>query len=105
MTKFSKSKWMTKKLDEHLKIVGEQFRLARFRRKLTIEQVSERAQCCRLTVMKLEQGSPTVSLGVVLRVLNALQLEDDILLLARDDKLGHLIMDVDLKGRQRVSKK
>ena len=51
------------KLAENLSIVGEQLRLARLRRDLSIEQVAERAQCSRLTVAKLEKGLPTVSVG------------------------------------------
>lgn len=105
MSKFSKANWMPRQLEEHLAVVGEQFRLARLRRNLTVEQVAERAQCSRLTVAKLEKGIPTVSLGVVLRVLYALQLDADILLLAKDDKLGRIIQDVALKNRKRASKK
>lgn len=85
--------------------MAEQIRLARLRRNLSIEQVAERAQCSRLTVAKLEKGQPTVSLGVLLRVLFALQLSDDILLIAKDDKLGHIIQDVEIKNRKRVSRR
>lgn len=105
MTRFSKANWLPRQLEEHLSVVGEQFRLARLRRNLTIEQVAERAQCSRLTVAKLEKGLPTVSLGVVMRVLYALQLDEDILHLAEDDKLGRIIQDVTLKNRKRASKK
>jgi len=105
MTKFSKANWLPRQLEERLVVVGEQFRLARLRRNLTIEQVAERAQCSRLTVAKLEKGLPTVSLGVVLRVLYALQLDEDILRLAEDDKLGRIIQDLELKDRKRASKK
>lgn len=105
MTKFSRANWLPRQLEENLLIVGEQFRLARLRRNLTIEQVAERAQCSRLTVAKLEKGLPTVSLGVVLRVLYALQLDTDILMLAKDDALGRDIQDIELKNRKRASKK
>ena len=105
MTKFSKAKWLPRLLVERLVVVGEQFRLARLRRNLTIEQVADRAQCSRLTVAKLEKGSSTVSLGVVLRVLYALQLDEDIRHLAEDDKLGHVIQDVALKNKKRATKK
>ncbi|MDY3936337.1 MAG: hypothetical protein SOZ07_06755 [Prevotella sp.] len=37
-----------------------------------MDQVAQRAQCTRLTLLRLEKGEPTVSLGVVMRVLNAL---------------------------------
>jgi transcriptional regulator with XRE-family HTH domain len=105
MTKFSRANWLPRQLEDNLLIVGEQFRLARLRRNLTIEQVAERAQCSRLTVAKLEKGLPTVSLGVVLRVLYALQLDTDILMLAKDDALGRDIQDIELKNRKRASKK
>ena len=105
MTKFTKSNWMTRGLQEKLNVVGEQFRLARLRRNLTMDQVAQRAQCTRLTLARLEKGEPTVSLGVVMRVLNALQLEDDILHLAKDDELGHMIQDLGVKNKKRASKR
>jgi len=105
MTKFSKSNWLPAKMAENIAIVAEQIRLARLRRDLSIEQVAERAQCSRLTVSKLEKGLPTVSIGVLLRVLYALQLGDDILQIARDDKLGHIIQDIEVKNRKRASRK
>jgi len=105
MAKFTKANWMTRKLQDKLTIVGEQFRLARLRRNLTMELVAQRAQCSRQTLERLEKGSPQVSLGVVLRVLNALQLDDDILSLAKDDVLGHIVQDMELKNKKRASKK
>lgn len=105
MTKFTKANWMTRKLQDKLTVVGEQFRLARLRRNLTMELVAQRAQCSRQTLERLEKGSPQVSLGVVLRVLNALQLDDDILSLAKDDVLGHIVQDMELKNKKRASKK
>ncbi len=105
MTKFTKANWMTRKLQDKLTVVGEQFRLARLRRNLTMELVAQRAQCSRQTLERLEKGSPQVSLGVVLRVLNALQLDEDILFLAKDDILGHIVQDMELKNKKRASKK
>ena len=105
MAKFTKANWMTRKLQDKLTVVGEQFRLARLRRNLTMELVAQRAQCSRQTLKRLEKGSPQVSLGVVLRVLNALQLDDDILSLAKDDVLGHIVQDMELKNKKRASKK
>ena len=40
-----------------------------------------------------------------MRVLYALQLDDDILLLAKEDKLGKSLQDLSLKTRERASKK
>lgn len=105
MTKFTKANWMTRKLNSNMSVLGEQLRLARLRRNLTMEQVAARAQCSRLTLARLEGGKPTVSLGVLARVLLALQLEDDLLLIAKDDKMGRLMQDLGLKDKKRASKK
>ncbi len=105
MTKFMKSNWMTRGLQEKLDIVGEQFQLARLRRNLSMDQVAQRAQCSRLTLARLEKGSATVSFGTVARVLNALQLENDLLELAKDDALGHMLQDLEIKSRKRASRK
>ena len=36
-----------------------------------------------MTIARIEKGAPTVAIGIYLRVLYALQLDDDILLLAQ----------------------
>ena len=85
-------------------IMGEQIKLARLRRNLSIAQIAERATCSPLTVNRIEKGSPTVSMGIYARVLYALQLDDDLLLLAKKDTLGRTLQDLGLKHRQRASK-
>lgn len=85
-------------------IVGEQIRLARLRRNLSVAQVAERATCSPLTVSRIEKGAPTVAIGIYLRVLYALQLDDDILSLAKDDALGRALQDMNLPQRERASK-
>ena len=45
------------------------------------------------------------TIGIYLRVLYALQLEDDILLIAKDDELGRRLQDLSLINRRRASKK
>lgn len=96
---------MPRKLENHLQTVGEQIKLARLRRNLSVAQVAERATCSSLTVSRIEKGTPTVAIGIYLRVLYALQLEDDILLLAQKDELGRTLQDLSLKHRERASKK
>lgn len=88
-----------------MQIVGEQIRLARLRRNLSVAQIAERATCSELTVMRVEKGTPTVAMGIYLRILYALQLDDDILSLAKDDPLGRTLQDLELKHRERASKK
>ena len=88
-----------------MQVVGEQIRLARLRRNLSIAQVAERATCSPLTVSRIEKGVPTVAIGIYLRVLYALQLDDDILSLAKEEVLGRALQDMNLPQRERASKK
>ena len=48
---------------------------------------------------------PTVAIGIYLRVLYALQLDEDILWLAKEDKLGRVLLNLSLKTLERASKK
>lgn len=96
---------LPRKLEQKMKLVGEQIRLARLRRDLSVAQVADRATCSPLTVSRIEKGAPTVAIGIYLRVLYALQLDDDILFLAKDDTLGRALQDINLPQRERASKK
>jgi len=105
MTKATRGTKLPRKLEQKMQQVGEQIRLARLRRNLSIAQIAERATCSELTVMRVEKGAPTVAIGIYLRILYALQLDDDILSLAKDDILGRTLQDISLKHRERASKK
>lgn len=84
------------KLRRILVEVGENIKLARLRRKLTAEQVSERAGISRSTLWQVEKGEPSVSMGIYLQVLFVLGLEKDLSLLAVDDVLGRKLQDSEL---------
>ena len=105
MTKNTMGTKLPRKLKQNIQIVGEQIKLARLRRNLSVAQIAERATCSPLTVSRVEKGAPTVSIGIYLRVLYALQLEDDILHLAKDDELGRRLQDLSLINRRRAAKK
>lgn len=105
MSKSTLANTLPRRAEQNLQIVGEQIRLARLRRDLSIAQIAARASCIDLTVMRVERGTPTVSIGIYLRVLFALGLDESILYLAKDDELGRTLQDLDLKHRQRASKK
>ena len=96
---------LPRKLEQKMQIVGEQIKLARLRRNLSMAQIAERATCSPLTVARVEKGSPSVSIGIYARVLYALQLEDDLLHLASEDELGRRLQDLSLVQRRRASKK
>ena len=105
MAKSTMGTKLPRKLEQKMQVVGEQIRLARLRRNLSVAQVAERATCSPLTVSRIEKGTPTVAIGIYLRVLYALQLDDDILYLAKDDKLGRALQDMNMIPRKRASKK
>lgn len=92
------------KVKRTLETVGEQIKLARLRRKLSAELVSERAGISRATLWAVENGSPTVSFGSYVSVLCALGLESDVLLLAKDDELGRTYQDMNLLPKKRAPK-
>ena len=68
-----------------LEEVGENIKLARLRRKLSLVQVAERAGISRATLWAVEKGKPSVTIGAYFQVLNTLGLAQDVLLLAKDD--------------------
>ena len=79
-----------------LEQLGENLRLARKRRKLTTSQVAERAGISRSTLYHLEKGDANSSLAVLLQVLVALKLENDLSQIASDDELGRKLADIQL---------
>ena len=105
MAKSTMGTKLPRKSEQKMQVVGEQIKLARLRRNLSVAQVAERATCSPLTVSRIEKGAPTVAIGIYLRVLYALQLDDDILSLAKDDELGRALQDMNLSQRERASKK
>ena len=84
---------------------GENIKLARLRRKLSTEQVAERANIGRTTLWAIEKGSPNVALGFYVQVLFVLGLEKDVLKVAVDDSLGRKLQDAKLLVKERAPKK
>lgn len=89
------------KMAKTLAMMGEQIRLARLRRKISVDTVTNRAGISRSTVWKIEKGDPSVSIGAYTRVLNAIGMMDDLLLIAKDDEYGRLLQDAELDKRKR----
>lgn len=86
-------------LPQHQKLLtemGENFKLARKRRKLTAVQVAERADISRSTLHQIEKGDPSVAFGSYFKVLHVFRLQNDILNLAADDELGRKLQDLEL---------
>lgn len=79
-----------------LKDLGERFRLARLRRKFSMEMVATRAGISRTSLYKVERGDPAVTLGVYLRVLAVYGLSEEVDQIAADDTLGRRLQDLAL---------
>jgi transcriptional regulator with XRE-family HTH domain len=84
--------------------LGENIKLARLRRKLSSEQVAERANISRPTLQSIEKGQPSVSIGSYAQVLFVLNLEKDLLKVAADDLLGRKLQDAALIVKERAPK-
>ena len=83
-----------------LKTMGEQIKMARLRRKLSATLVAERAGISRSTLWKVENGNPSVAVGIYAAVLHALNnMDKDLLKIAGDDELGRKLQDMDLMGK------
>ena len=86
--------------------MGEQIKLARLRRNLSTELVSERAGISRATLWAVEKGTPTVAIGTYAAVLHALGgMDKDLEQVARDDEFGRRIQDMKLVTPKRAKKK
>lgn len=89
-----------------LRTMGEQIKLARLRRNLTAELVAERAGISRSSVWKVETGNPAVAMGIYAAVLHALGgMDEDMLLVAKDDEMGRKMQDLGLLAGKRASGK
>lgn len=93
------------KQEKLLKEFGENIRLARLRRRLSTDQVSERASISRRTLWAVENGTPTVSIGAYLQVLFILGLEKDLGNVAKDDEMGRKLQDSQLIIKERAPKR
>lgn len=94
------------KTQDILTQMGEQIRLARLRRNLSVMLVCERAFISRSTLWKIEKGDAGVSIGTYAAVLHALDgMDKDLLLVAKDDKLGRTLQDLNISVRKRAKRK
>lgn len=90
---------------EALKELGGQIRLARKRRLWTIAEMAKKMDVSSPTVMSLEKGEPTVSVGIVFSALWMLGLEAELLQLTHPhDSEGIKMMNLRLPKKVRTRK-
>lgn len=84
-----------------LEQLGENLKLACKRRKYTQTLLSERTGLSRMTLRKIMNGEPTVSIGHYVMVLGVLGLAEDISKVAQDDELGYKLQNIALLKNRR----
>ncbi|MDR0614301.1 MAG: helix-turn-helix domain-containing protein [Dysgonamonadaceae bacterium] len=100
-TKYTLLPRLTKMMEE----LGENIKMARLRRKLSAEQVAERAGISRSTLWQIEKGLPNVSMGYYAQVLFVLGLEKNLSVMAADDVLGRKLQDAEILVKKRAPKR
>ena len=88
-----------------LEALGENLKLARLRRNFSAELVAQRAGISRMTLNKIENGSPSVAMGNYFMVLKVLNLTKDFEQIAANDEFGWGLLDDRLLTRKRAAKK
>lgn len=83
-------------VQKKLEDLGHRIKLARLRRKLTIEMVAERAKISRFSVREVEKGSPSVAIGIYVNVLMAIGMVKELDNSLADDPLGRMLQDDEL---------
>lgn len=88
-------------VQKKLEDFGQRIKLARLRRKLTIEMVAERAKISRFSVREVEKGSPSVAIGIYVNVLMAIGMVKELDNFLADDPWGRMLQDDELLKYQR----
>ena len=89
-----------------LEKLGSDIKEARIRRKISMELMAQRAGITRPTLVKVEQGDATTSMGIYAKVIFILGLNDNLADIAdiRNDKVGIMIESKELPKRARTRK-
>jgi len=91
------------KLKKQLQIIGTNLKVARKKRKFSINEMARRARVSYDTISRAEKGDPSVSFGVYAQILSILGLSKDLDLIAtpETDELGSILMEQALPDRIR----
>lgn len=92
---------LSESAQSHLKILGENIKLARIRRGITQKELAARTQMSPLRLRKAETGDPTVGLGAIAQILDVLGLVETLGLVAdpENDQLGKNLENKNRKKR------
>lgn len=88
------------RLEKIMLELGENIKLARLRRELTIKQVSERSNLSEYMYKKVEAGDSKLPISIYVNVFFVLRMENEISNLALEDKLGRRIQDAKLLSKE-----
>lgn len=84
-----------------LSLLGENIKLACKRRGYSQTLIAKRTGLSRLTIRKIGQGDPTVSIGHYVAVLSVLGMVGDFSKVASDDVLGRKLQDIKLMSKSK----
>ncbi len=90
---------------KEMEALGQRLKDARLRRRFSMETVCARADISRPTLYKVENGDPSVSIGIYVNVLRVLLLIEDLSLIAKEDALGRRLQDESLPHRKRAPRR
>jgi len=90
---------------QELEALGQRLKDARLRRRFSMETVCARADISRPTLYKVENGDPSVAMGIYVQVLRVLGLVADLALVAKEDLLGRRLQVEALPQRKRAPRK
>ena len=90
---------------KELEALGQRLKDARLRRRFSMETVCARADISRPTLYKVENGDPSVAMGIYVQVLRVLGMVEDLSLIVKEDALGRRLQDESLPQRKRAPRK
>jgi len=90
---------------KEMEALGQRLKDARLRRRFSMETVCARADISRPTLYKVENGDPSVAIGIYVQVLRVLGMVEDLSLIAKEDVLGRRLQDESLPHRKRAPRR
>jgi len=88
---------LTPRIENNVKALGENIKLARLRRNLPMRVICEKARISRPTLSRMEKGDYRVSIGKYAMVLHALGgYSEELAKVMREDERGRTIQDLNI---------